>query len=199
VVNAGLFKVGNGTESTPPFFIVTGAGMAFGSDGSRHDNKSQSWQQTNYPSGKWFAAGTYMETAMIADASIDTAKINNLTVDFATVTGVLTANQIAAISISADRITSGTIDADRIDAALLNVANMFLSGTLNVNNTNGAIAWGKTSGDDFNNTGLFFGRTGGQLRFNMGSSTSYIYFDGTTVQMVGTQSVAVAPAATDAV
>ena len=84
---------------------------------------------------------------MIADASIDTAKINNLTVDFATVTGVLTANQIAAISISADRITSGTIDADRIDAALLNVANMFLSGTLNVNNTNGAIAWGKTSGD----------------------------------------------------
>ena len=196
VVNAGLFKVGNGTESTPPFFIVTGAGMAFGSDGSRHDNKSQSWQQTNYPSGKWFAAGTYMETAMIADASIDTAKINNLSVDIATVTGTLIANEIAAISISADRITSGTIDADRIDAALLNVANMFLSGTLNVNNTNGAIAWGKTSGDDFNNTGLFFGRTGGQLRFNMGSSTSYIYFDGTTVQMVGTQSVAVAPAAT---
>ena len=114
----------------------------------------------------------------------------------AQVTGTLTAAQFAAITIDATEIVSGYLSADRIDTSLLNVANMFLNGTLNVHNSTGAIAWGKTSGDDFTNTGLYFGRTGGQLRFNMGSSTSYIYFDGTTVQSVGTQSVAVAPAAT---
>ena len=145
-------------------------------------------------------AGTIAVTSTIndaiPDATINVAKIANLVVDMANVTGTLTAAQFAAITIAAEDIVSGYLSADRIDTSLLNVANMFLSGTLNVNNTNGAIAWGKTSGDDFNNTGLFFGRTGGQLRFNMGSSTSYIYFDGTTVQMVGTQSVAVAPAAT---
>ena len=139
---------------------------------------------------------TYINTALIADASIDVAKIANLTVDMAQVTGTLTAAQFAAITISATDISTGFLSADRIDTSLLNVANMFLNGTLNVHNSTGAIAWGKTSGDDFTNTGLYFGRTGGQLRFNMGSSTSYIYFDGTTVQSVGTQSVAVAPAAT---
>ena len=145
-------------------------------------------------------AGTSAVTSSIndaiPDATINVAKIANLAVDMAQVTGTLTAAQFAAITISASDISSGYLSADRIDTSLLNVANMFLSGTLSVHNATGAIAWGKTSGDDFTNTGLYFGRTGGQLRFNMGSSTSYIYFDGTTVQSVGTQSIAVAPAAT---
>jgi hypothetical protein len=162
------------------------------------------WVRFRSPAG---VAGPYNSTAgtsavtssindAIPDATINVAKIANLTVDMAQVTGTLTAAQFAAITISATDISTGFLSADRIDTSLLNVANMFLNGTLNVHNSTGAIAWGKTSGDDFTNTGLYFGRTGGQLRFNMGSSTSYIYFDGTTVQSVGTQSVAVAPAAT---
>ena len=195
-VNADIFKIANGSSGVAPFTVVTGAGLTTAANGTLYGNTTKSWQTTNHPTGKWFAAGTYISSAMIADASIDVAKIHNLTVDMAQVTGTLTAAQFAAITIDATEISSGFLSADRIDTSLLNVANMFLNGTLNVHNSTGAIAWGKTSGDDFTNTGLYFGRTGGQLRFNMGSSTSYIYFDGTTVQSVGTQSVAVAPAAT---
>ena len=183
--------------------IGTSAGQVF-SDSVSHGSTYYYWVlfvSAAEVTGPFNAtAGTVAVTSTIndatPDASINVAKIANLTVDMAQVTGTLTAAQFAAITIDASEISSGFLSADRIDTSLLNVANMFLNGTLNVHNSTGAIAWGKTSGDDFTNTGLYFGRTGGQLRFNMGSSTSYIYFDGTTVQSVGTQSVAVAPAAT---
>ena len=184
-------------------FIAASVGQIF-SDSVTHGSTYYYWVRfvsAAEVTGPFNAtAGTIAVTSTIndaiPDATINVAKIANLVVDFANVTGTLTSAQFAAITIAAEDIVSGYLSADRIDASLLNVANMFLSGTLSVHNSTGAIAWGKTSGDDFNNTGLYFGRTGGQLRFNMGSSTSYIYFDGTTVQMVGTQSVAVAPAAT---
>jgi hypothetical protein len=194
-INADVFKVSDGTTDIQPFIVVIGAGLAIGSDGTQYGDQTQAWQIENHPTGKWFAPGTYIESAMIADASIDVAKIHNLTVDFANITGLLTAAQLAAIEISAQAITSGFIDGARIDASLLNVADMFLSGTLDVNNSTGALAWGKTHGDDFTNTGLYFGKENGALKFNMGSTSSYMYFDGATIQMVNVQSVAVAPAA----
>ena len=162
VVNAGLFKVGNGTESSPPFFIVTGAGMAFGLDGTRYSNQTQSWQQNNADAniadGKWFAAGTYMETAMIADASIDTAKINNLTVDFANVTGVLTANQIEAIQ----------LDASNID----------LNHYLDFTSTTSGVRFQKTTLAD-KQAGAFYGRDGSVAGFRVGGPTGGIYADST--------------------
>ena len=50
---------------------------------------------------------TYINTALIADASIDSAKIANLTVDMAQVTGVLTASQIGAITVTGSMIEAG--------------------------------------------------------------------------------------------
>ena len=162
VVNAGLFKVGNGTESSPPFFIVTGAGMAFGLDGTRYSNQTQSWQQNNADAniagGKWFAAGTYMETAMIADASIDTAKINNLTVDFANVTGVLTASQIEAIQI--------------------NAANIDIDNYLDFTSTTSGVRFQKTTLADVQ-AGAFYGRQGSVAGFRVGGPTGGIYADST--------------------
>ena len=65
---------------------------------------------------------TYINTALIADASIDSAKISNLTVDMANVTGNLTAAQVNAISINATQITAGYINAARINANTITAA-----------------------------------------------------------------------------
>ena len=171
-VNAGLFKVGNGTSSTPPFFIVTGAGMAIGVDGTRYTNQTQSWQQNNADAnisdGKWFAAGTYMEAAMIADASIDVAKIHNLTVDMAQVTGTLTADKV-----NANFITAEMLHADAIDAEIITINNnIAFSGQAS------GLHFGKTSLGD-QQAGAFFGRAGNVTGFSVSSATSGIYADST--------------------
>ena len=180
------------------FYIVEAPGLIVGADGTEYENKSEAdWLAPPHNGlGAWFAPGTYIRSAMIADASIDIAKIGNLTVDMAQVTGTLDAARVTAITLDAQAITTGTLSAERIDVSVLNVADQFLSGTLNVNNDTGAISWGKTHGNDFTNIGMFFGKEGGQLKFNIGSQSSYMYFDGTTLQQVGVSSVAVAPAAT---
>ena len=84
--------------------MITGAGLTVALSGTQYTNTTQAWQQANHPAGRWFAAGTYINTAMIADASIDVAKISNLTVDMAQVTGVLTATQIGAITVTGSMI-----------------------------------------------------------------------------------------------
>ena len=166
-VNAGIFKVGNGSSSTTPFFIVTGVGMAVGQDGTKYTNQTKAWQEsggattppdTNISFGKWFAAGTYMESAMIADASIDVAKINNLTVDFANVTGVLTANQIEAIQ----------LDASNID----------INHYLDFTSTTSGVRFQKTTLAD-KQAGAFYGREGNVAGFRVGGTTGGIYADST--------------------
>jgi hypothetical protein len=63
---------------------------------------------------------------------------------------------------------------------------MDLDGTLNVTADSGAVTWGKEDGDDIINSGLFIGRnSSGDPRFVIGSTNSYIYFDGTNVSAVG--------------
>ena len=162
-VNAGLFKVGNGVGgSTIPFFIVSGQGMTVAANGTKYTNTPQSYQLASHPLGKWFAAGTYMDTAMIADASIDTAKINNLTVDIANVTGILTVGgKIDATLVEADSITSDKIKMD---------------GNIEFQNTQSGIQFGK---DSLGSTaaGAFFGRSGGVAGFHISSATSGIYAD----------------------
>ena len=165
-VNAGIFKVGNGSSSTTPFFIVTGVGMAVGQDGTKYTNQTKAWQESNHPNGKWFAAGTYMETAMIADASIDVAKINNLTVDMAQVTGTLTASKINA----------GFITADMLDVNAINAAVIAVDNNIEFSGTASGLHFGKTSLGD-SQAGAFFGRAGSVTGFSVSSATSGIYAD----------------------
>ena len=63
----------------------------------------------NHPDGRWFAAGTYIQAAMIADASIDMAKIHDLQVDFVHVTGTLSAAQVSAITVTGEMIEAGAV------------------------------------------------------------------------------------------
>jgi hypothetical protein len=88
--------------------------------------------------------------------------------------------------ITTDTIASNAITAAKVTAAAITVDKMDLNGTLNVTANSGAIRWGKTDGDDIVNSGLFIGRnSSGNSRFVIGSTNSFIYFNGTTVSAVG--------------
>jgi hypothetical protein len=151
-----------------PFITVYGDGLAIGTDGTQYLNKTQAWQVANHPSGKWFAAGSYMQSAMIADASIDVAKIHNLTVDMANVTGTLTADMV-----NADFITAEMLHADAIDAEIITINNnIAFSGQAS------GLHFGKTSLGD-QQAGAFFGRAGSVTGFSVSSATSGIYADST--------------------
>ena len=109
---------------------------------------------------------TYINTALIMDASIDVAKISNLSVDMAQVTGTLTANQINTGLITSDKINAPGISADRIK----------MDGNIEFQNTQSGIQFGK---DSLGSTaaGAFFGRSGGVAGFHISSATSGIYAD----------------------
>jgi len=80
-------------------------------------------------------------------------------------------------------VTANGIKAENID----------LDGTLSVTANSGAIRWGKTDGDDVDNSGLFIGRnSSGSPRFVIGSPSSFIYYNGTTgvVSAIGVSSSA---------
>ena len=78
------------------------------------------------------------------------------------------------------------IDTSVVSASGIKATNMDLDGTLNVTADDGAVRWGKESGDDTNNTGLFVGRnSSGDPRFVVGNANSFLHFDGTTVSLVG--------------
>ena len=101
VVAADSFKVGAVGSNVSPFRIITGAGVCVSALGVETGNVAQ-----GACTGTWIPPGTYMNAAMIADATINVAKIANLTVTTAQVTGNLEAN----------RITTGTGN-DRIEIA----------------------------------------------------------------------------------
>jgi len=167
-IPANVLILDDGTVAgKAPFITVYGDGMAIGQDGTRYTNKTLAWKESgggttpptiNISFGKWFAAGTYIESAMIADASIDVAKINNLTVDFANVTGVLTANQIEAIQ----------LDASNID----------INHYLDFTSTTSGVRFQKTTLAD-KQAGAFYGREGSVAGFRVGGSTGGIYADST--------------------
>ncbi len=151
-----------------PFITVYGDGLAIGTDGTQYFNKTQAWQVANHPSGKWFAAGSYMQSAMIADASIDVAKIHNLTVDMAQVTGTLTA----------DKVNAGFITAEMLDVDAINAEVISVESNIEFGGTSSGLHFGKTSLGD-SQAGAFFGRSGGVAGFSISSATSGIYADST--------------------
>ena len=111
---------------------------------------------------------TYINTAMIADASIDVAKISNLTVDMAQVTGTLTTSHVDALFVTSNMVSAAGISADKIT----------MDGNIEFANNNSGVQFGKTSLGD-TQAGAFFGRSGGVAGFNISSATSGIYADST--------------------
>jgi hypothetical protein len=109
-IPADVLVLDDGTVAgATPFITVYGDGLAIGSDSTQYLNKTKAWQVANHPYGRWFAAGTYIQAAMIADASIDMAKIHDLQVDFVHVTGTLSAAQVSAITVTGEMIEAGAV------------------------------------------------------------------------------------------
>ena len=78
------------------------------------------------------------------------------------------------------------VDTSVVSADGIKAVNMDLDGTLNVTANSGAIRWGKDDGEDVDNTGLFVGRdSSGNPRMVFGNASSYIWFDGTVISVVG--------------
>ena len=94
-------------------------------------------------------------------------------------------------TIAGGNITTGTIDSNQINADAITVDKIDLDGTLAVTANSGAIRWNKTSGDDITNSGLYVGNAAdGSQRIVLGTSTSFIYYDGNRVYTVGTSDAA---------
>ena len=109
-IPADVLVLDDGTVAgATPFITVYGDGLAIGSDSTQYLDKTKAWQVANHPDGRWFAAGTYIQAAMIADASIDMAKIHDLQVDFVHVTGTLSAAQVSAITVTGEMIEAGAV------------------------------------------------------------------------------------------
>ena len=98
--------------------------------------------------------------------------------------GELTVGQINADNINANQITTTKLAAraatfDKID----------LNGQLNVDTDgSGAIAWGKNDAESISTPGLFMGNanaTNPVSRFILGNASSYIWFDGDDLYVVG--------------
>jgi len=91
-------------------------------------------------------------------------------------TGGVTTDTIASNAITSAKVTADAITVDKID----------LNGTLNVTAASGAIRWGKNDGDDITNSGLFIGRnSSSEPRFSIGTNSSFIWYDGDAVFLVG--------------
>ncbi len=117
------------------------------------------------------AAGTITASEIAADAITANAIATNAVTADAITAGTITADEIASNAITSAKVNADAITVDKID----------LDGTLNVTSNSGAIRWGKTDGDDITNSGLFIGRnSSGSPRFVIGSTNSFIYFNGTT-------------------
>jgi hypothetical protein len=109
-IPANVLVLDDGTVAgATPFITVYGDGLAIGADSTQYLNKTKAWQVANHPDGRWFAAGTYIQAAMIADASIEMAKIHDLQVDFVNVTGTLSAAQVSAINVTGEMIEAGAV------------------------------------------------------------------------------------------
>ena len=81
------------------------------------------------------------------------------------------------------------IDTSVVSVDGIKATNMDLDGTLNVTADSGAIRWNKTSGDDVTNSGLYIGNNAAaDQRIVLGTSDSFIYYDGNRVYTVGTSS-----------
>ena len=98
--------------------------------------------------------------------------------------GQLTVGQINADNINANQITT-----EKIAAGAATFDKIDLNGQLAVSTAgSGAISWGKNDADDVNSVGLFLGNanaTNTDPRFVLGNASSYIWFDGDELYVVG--------------
>ena len=98
--------------------------------------------------------------------------------------GQLTVGQINADNINANQITT-----EKIAAGAATFDKIDLNGQLQVSTEgSGAIAWGKNDADDVNSVGLFLGNanaTNVDPRFVLGNASSFIWFDGDELYVVG--------------
>ena len=126
--------------------------------------------------GDLLVQGTVVAEALIIDGATLQSAPGGL--------GVLTVGRINAANINANAVTTeklvaGAATFDKID----------LNGQLQVNTDgSGAIAWGKNDAADVNSVGLFLGNenaTNQLPRFVLGNSSSYIWFDGDELYVVG--------------
>jgi hypothetical protein len=142
-----VFKISDGSSSVQPFSVITGAGLTVALNSTQYTNTTQAWQQSNHPTGRWFAPGTYIDTALIADASIEAAKIHNLTVDFANVTGTLTASQVSAITVTGSMIAaSQTIVSPTIYGGTITAGTSLTSPVINGGTITGALVLSGSTG-----------------------------------------------------
>ena len=126
--------------------------------------------------GDLLVQGTVVAEALIIDGATLQSAPGGL--------GVLTVGQINAANINANAVTTeklvaGAATFDKID----------LNGQLQVSTQgSGAIAWGKNDAADVNSVGLFLGNenaTNQLPRFVLGNASSYIFFDGDELYVVG--------------
>ena len=159
------------------FGSVAGYGISSSAGGSEFAVKADVFKISNGGAVKtlpFVVTGgvTYINTAMIKDASIDVAKIANLTVTTANITGTLTSAQIGAGTITADKIGAGAITSNKIT----------LDGNLAFSNAGSGIHFTKTALAS-TTTGAYFGRgVGAQAGFagiNISSPSAGIYADTT--------------------
>ena len=122
------------------------------------------------------AAGTITASEIAADAITANAIATNAITADAITAGTITAAELASNSVTSAKVTADAITVDKMD----------LNGTLNVTAASGAIRWGKNDGDDITNSGLFIGRnSSSEPRFSIGTNSSFIWYDGDAVFLVG--------------
>jgi len=149
------------------------------------------WIDTDDGNKMYVYSGSAWESAQ--DAAIATAQS---TADSKVLpSGVAQAINDNSTTVDGSKITTGSIAADQIEANAITANKMDLDGPLTVANTaDGSILWGKTDGADLTNSGLFIGNeTVSSVRKQkllMGSSTSFIWYDGDEVFLIGTTSAA---------
>ena len=122
-VNADYFYVGSNVNGKKPFLVLT---------------SSQTIDGITYPAGTWIdtaiIANATIGSAHIADASITNAKIGDASIDNAKIAN-LSAEKITAGTIDAARIGAGSITADKIQVASLSAVSANL-GSIKVGSAN---------------------------------------------------------------
>ena len=142
---------------------------------STADGKIVTFYQTSAPTA-----------TSVGDMWVDTDDKNKLYRASATGTGNWVSVQDSTVADNIYTTNTTTIKGGAITANAITVDKIDLNGTLNVTANSGAVRWGKEDGDDIVNAGLFIGRnSSGNPRFVIGSTNSFIYFNGTTVSAVG--------------
>jgi hypothetical protein len=165
------------------------------------DGNITGWTATNGTSGSAFLiqADNFAitnQTQTSVPFSIDTTTgqaVFNGSVAFSNVTGteeIPTMDEVDTAIVNDVTV----IDGGRIVTSTLELHDQNLSGLLNVYGADGSIGWGKTGPNDFTNTGLFIGNSGGNPVMNFGSSERYFYYDGGNDILYFTGQTATGPA-----